>query len=153
MTFPSAHAVALSTLLAFPSLALADVTDAIVPIGVVGTVFGFNAVFIGIVAYTLFRLRRLRHETIRMAIEKGQPIPPGLLDPQRRPERPHRDLRTGLILVGAGAGIAAFLRLTPWTGVSDAWSVGLVPGFLGCAYLVAFALSRRLSRTSEVDAG
>jgi hypothetical protein len=141
-----------AVLLFLPTLALADVADVVVPLGVVGTVFFFSALIVGIVAGTMFRVRRLRHETIRVALEKGQPVPPDLLEPPRRPPEPLRDLRTGVVLLGVGAGLSAFFYVAAGAH-PGAWALGFVPGFVGVGYLVAFALSRLLTPKLDADRG
>jgi Domain of unknown function (DUF6249) len=144
-----------AVLLAIPTAAAAstDLAELFVPIAVVATVFGCSAVMVGIVAYTLFRVRRLRHETIRVALEKGQPLPPDLLEPPRKQHGPLRDLRTGLILLGIGVGVAAFMGLSGIPGVQRSWTIGFIPGFMGAAYLAAFTLSRRLAAKPDADHG
>ena len=84
--------------------------------------------------------RRLRHELMRVAIEKGQPLPPELLDegPSRR-ERDDR--RNGMISIAVGAALYLFLRaLVPEQGVK--W-VALIPAFIGLALLLNWTLERR----------
>jgi hypothetical protein len=156
MTLPPLRAVtAFTALLALPTLAAADVSDALVPIGVVGSVFGFTAIMVGIVAYATFRARRLQHETIRLAIEKGQPLPPGLLAAGDQGGRggAHRDLRRGVVLLGIGVGVSLFLLCSDVPGMRHNWTVGFIPGFLGIAFVVSFALSRRLYGKGEADRG
>lgn len=88
--------LALAVLLALPAAARAtDFADAIIPIGVVGTIFGFTAVTVGLVSYWTYRARRLHHETIRLAMERGQPLPAALSTDAERTSPP-RDLRRGL---------------------------------------------------------
>jgi hypothetical protein len=139
-----------AVLLLLPTLALADVAGVVVPLGVVGTVFLFSALMVGIVSGTVFRVRRLRHETIRAALDKGQPLPPDLLEPPRRAPEPMRDLRTGVILLGLGAGLSAFFSVA--AGAHEgAWALGFVPGFVGLGYLAAFALSRAFTPKPDAD--
>ncbi len=135
-------------LAALPALARAgDLEAVLVPIGVTGTVFGFTAVIVGLVAYARHRTQRLRHETIRLAIEKGQALPPDLLDAARPPgdRSAERDLRRGLVLVAVGLGVGLFLALAPFSGADQNWSIGFIPGLIGVAYLVAYAIGRRPS--------
>jgi hypothetical protein len=135
-----------------PALARADsLENVLVPLGVVGTVFGFSAVMIGIFAYSIYRSRRLRHETIRLAIEKGQPLPPGLLDPVNQRDPLLRDLRRGLILLAAGIGVGLFLGLSSVTGQRGDWAVGFIPGLMGLAYLATYAITRRQTRNAQPD--
>ena len=58
--------------------------------------------------------RQKMAETLRIAIEKGQPLPHEVIDAMSTnvrspglPASPQRDLRTGIIWLGVGVGIAA----------------------------------------------
>ena len=84
--------------------------------------------------------RRLRHELLRVALEKGQPLPPELLD-EKSAERAERDdRRSGIIAVAVGLALYIFLGLLiPTAGVK--W-VALIPGFIGLALLLNWALER-----------
>jgi hypothetical protein len=86
--------------------------------------------------------RRLWHETARLAIEKGQPIPPHPDEPKpTRRDAAQRDLRAGLVLIAVGAGTYIFLQ-----AVSDARvaNLGLIPGLMGVALVLHWIISRRL---------
>lgn len=78
------------------------------------------------------------HETARLALEKGQPLPAQQDVPQSRPSDrpasgPGRDFRAGLVLIGVGAGLYLFLGSL----VSQSLGlVGAIPGFIGVALLL-----------------
>ena len=137
-------------LAALPSLAQASTLDeTVAPVLVTGTVFGFSAIIVAVVAYARHRAQQLRHETIRLALEKGQSLPPRLLEEttvlsekaiRRSPER---DLRHGLVLLALGVGLSLYLGLTQGFGQGTHWAVGFIPGFIGVAYLISFAVSSR----------
>lgn len=81
------------------------------------------------------RDREMWHQTARLAIEKGQPVPPmPMPEPLSRPASYSgpRDIRSGLILIAVGAGLALFLgqQNAPRLGY-----VGAIPGFIGAALL------------------
>lgn len=88
---------------------------------------------------TAARSRRemLRHETIRLAMERGLEIPTELLLP---PNAPKSDLRRGLVLTSGGFGLSVML----WK-VSDGggYAIGFLPMFMGLGYLLFFFLERR----------
>lgn len=149
---PAALLAALPALARAADMMPVDLTDILVPIGVVGTVFGFSALIVGIVFYAVHRDNRLRHETIRMALEKGQPLPPELLDPVKQHDPIMRDLRRGLILLGVGLGVGLFLAFSPVAGAHRQWAVGFVPGIMGLAYLAAYAVARRQARSAQAAA-
>ena len=103
----------------------------VVPIA--GMIFG------GVMAISAlyFRLQRKRlwHETARLALEKGQPLPAELAAEDRPPlrNRRHRDLRTGLILIGVSSGIFVFLRSV---GAGEAAAIAAIPGFIGLGLFI-----------------
>lgn len=107
--------------------------DAIVPLGCF-------AMILGIVALVLrkrLQQTRLLHETIRAMIDKGQPIPPELLQPPA-PRRPRSDLRRGLVFLGIGIGLTVWLALEGGTK----WPLGLIPLLMGIAFLVTWKVER-----------
>jgi hypothetical protein len=73
---------------------------------------------IGIVAIVLtFRHRRqkLAHETMRLMIEKGLPVPPELINPPPPVKPPKNDLRRGLIWLALGGGfMILWPHCSPW---------------------------------------
>jgi len=65
-------------------------------------------VIVPVSMYFQHQRRKLWHDTARLALEKGQPIPPEAEMAQnadRRLPRPARDLRTGLILIAVSIGL------------------------------------------------
>jgi hypothetical protein len=91
--------------------------------------------FLIILTIMLARVRRNRvlHETIRMMIDKGAPIPPELLQPQT-PKR--NDLRSGILLIGTGLGLAIVLAGRG----GHVYLLGFLPIFIGLAFLVTWKL-------------
>ena len=122
--------------------------------GVLGELIGLTAVvliFGGIPAiviasrYFRSRERQQMQETIRMAIEKGQPLPTEVIDAISRDVRPapsaSRDVRVGFIWIGVAVGIAGFgyaLGFNEDTGHAFYPMLGLAafPGFIGLALIV-----------------
>ena len=89
---------------------------------------------VAIILYYKHRRNALNHDTIAKLAEKGLPVPPELLAPQRT----RSSLRGGLVLLGLGLALSfyAWERGMPW-------SVGLIPGFMGIALLIAWRLEER----------
>jgi hypothetical protein len=133
-----------------------DMTAAIVP-----TVFW---IFVGAVIlvpiYLKSRDRQKMYDTLRVAYEKGQPVPPEFIAalqnnaaPTAMLSTPERDLRKALILIAVGLGLCA-LGYGLWYGlmsVSDTAAyisggsvagAGAIPGLIGVAYLILW-LTRR----------
>jgi hypothetical protein len=103
----------------------------------------FGCIFLSIVAGFFFaaRTERVRHETMRLLVEKGQPIPTELLAP-KPPRRAGSDVRRGLFLVGTGLGAAIFLKmLEPQKPI---WGAGLIPVLMGAALLLTAWLGGEL---------
>jgi hypothetical protein len=125
----------LASLFNLPSWSVA----VIVPVA--GMIFG------GVMAVTAMyfksRERQMWHETARIALEKGQPLPvsdeaPEIGKPSARCKPAHRDLRGGLILMGLGAGLFLFLQ-----SVDDgkAAYIGAIPGFIGVSLLLYYFIT------------
>jgi hypothetical protein len=106
------------------------------PVLVSAVVFGFTLAIVVAVLYARHRARQMRHETIRLALEKGQPLPPDLLEP---PVAPVSDLARGVKLLALGLGFSAMLFLME----KHAWPVGLILVALGLGYLASHWLTGR----------
>jgi hypothetical protein len=105
------------------------------------------------------------HETLRIAYEKGQPVPQEIIEALQSKELPHtestpeRDLRRGLVLVAWGLGLA-LLGLGLWYGIDSNTIIGSdqdnasyivgactagaggIPGMIGVAYLILWWTKR-----------
>jgi len=85
---------------------------------------------------TANRRQAMWHETARVALEKGQPMPksPDEEDvEQEEKQSTGGDIRAGLILIAVGGGLYLFLgNLTD----SKIGYVGAIPGFIGVALLL-----------------
>jgi hypothetical protein len=97
--------------------------------------FGLPVLLVAIILWFKHRKLRMTHETVARLAEKGLPVPPDLLAPP--PPSRNVALRGGLVLVGLGIGLAVFLG-----EVGGPWSIGLIPGLMGLALVVAWAIER-----------
>jgi hypothetical protein len=106
-----------------------------------------------------YRDRGRMHETLRVAYEKGQPVPPELIAAMqnsvatRAASTPERDLRRGILLVAIGLGFAG-LGYGLWYGLMSVNEIaayvsggstagfGAIPGLIGVAYLILWATRR-----------
>ena len=81
------------------------------------------------------RQHELWHETARVALEKGQPLPPlpEGMKPESKPESRSNDFRSGLILLGVGGGLYVFFVAM---NLHFLRFVGAIPGFIGVALLL-----------------
>jgi len=117
-----------------------DLQVDLTPIVTTSVVFLTAAVIVATVLYFLHRAKELKHQTIRLALEKGLPLPPGLLDDAATAQPKGNDLATGVKLVFIGVGIGLFFY---FLGHPRLWAAGFIPGFVGVGYLVAYALTGR----------
>jgi hypothetical protein len=51
-----------------------------------------------------YKNRQLQHETIRLMLEKGQPVPPELFLEKQEPRKKHNDFRSGLLWMAVSVG-------------------------------------------------
>ena len=97
--------------------------------------FGLPLALVALILVYKHRKLRMTHETIARLAEKGLPVPPELIEPRRRGAA---TMRGGLILIGLGIALAAFSEQ-----VGGPWSIGLIPGLMGAALLLALAIEKR----------
>lgn len=94
----------------------------ITPILIVGIIFASIVSVIVGPGYLKSKERREMQETVRRAIDKGQPLPPEVIDAMSKdvsknlPSRT-KDIRSGIIWLASGIGIAAFSAISDatWT--------------------------------------
>jgi hypothetical protein len=106
------------------------------PVFITAVMFSFTLFIVLAVLYARHRARQIRHETIRLALEKGQPLPPELLEP---PSRPGSDLARGVKLLALGLGLSLMLFFME----KHAWPVGLILVALGLGHLASHWLTGR----------
>jgi hypothetical protein len=134
---PNLLAIAAAAAAPVPALADgADFMEKAVPAIVTSGFFASTVFVIALVTLLGHRARQLRHETIRLALEKGVQPPHELLEEPQRAIDETRDLRRGLTLLGLGVGTALCLYWLPTGTAHEApWSLGFVPGLVGLGYL------------------
>jgi Domain of unknown function (DUF6249) len=120
-----------------------DIPGIVVPIVAITllTVFGAPVLIVGLIMYFSFSRQRALHRTVRMMVEKGQPVPEALLNPPPA-QRQRSDVRRGVILTMIGVGLMVFLgAVNDWEGGS--WTLGLIPFLIGAGYLLVWKLDTR----------
>lgn len=120
-----------------------DIPGIVVPIVAITllTVFGAPVLIVGLIMYFSFSRQRALHRTVRMMVEKGQPVPEALLNPPPA-QRQRSDVRRGVILTMIGVGLMVFLAAAnDWEGGS--WTLGLIPFLIGAGYLLVWKLDTR----------
>src|SRR3984893_4726923 len=105
------------------------------------TLFGAPILIVAVIMYFGFSKNRMMHRTIRLMVEKGQPVPPALLAPPPS-VRQRSDMRRGVVLMMVGLGLMLFLgAVNEWEG--GAWAVGIIPFLIGAGYLLVWKLEGR----------
>ena len=104
----------------------------------------FGAPVLIVIMIGIFALlgSRMRQRTIRMMVEKGQPVPAELLAPEVRHVRRRSDVRRGVVWTMVGLGLMIWLAaVNDWEG--GAWSFGLIPFLIGLGYLIVWKLENK----------
>ncbi|MGH8099902.1 MAG: DUF6249 domain-containing protein [Chthoniobacterales bacterium] len=106
------------------------------------SIFGAPVLIVAVILYFGFSKTRMKHRTIRMLVEKGQPIPPELLAPPTPTVRQRSDMRRGVVLLMVGLGVMVFLgAVNDWEG--GAWALGIIPFLIGAGYLLVWKFDSR----------
>ncbi|HZK99339.1 MAG TPA: DUF6249 domain-containing protein [Caulobacteraceae bacterium] len=126
-------------------------------VGVTFWVF-LGAIIVGPM-YLKSKERERMHETLRIAYEKGQPVPPEMIaalqsnQTLRVESTPERDLRRAIVLIAVGLGLCV-LGYGMWYGLSSVSDIaayvtggsiagaGAIPGLIGVAYLILYVTRR-----------
>jgi hypothetical protein len=120
-----------------------DIPEFVIPIVAITmlTVFGAPVLIVGLILYFSFSRSRALHRTVRMMVEKGQPVPAALLNPPPA-QRQRSDLRRGVVLTMIGVGLMVFFAaVNDWEG--GAWTLGLIPFLIGAGYLLVWKLDTK----------
>ena len=115
--------------------------------------FAFLAAIILVPGYLKSKDRGRMHETLRIAYEKGQPVPPELIqaiqsgnEVSKDVNRSEKDLRAAVILIGLSLGLVAMgFALGQTEGAEAQFSTlagATIPGFIGLGFLVLWYLNR-----------
>src|SRR5437667_6051904 len=106
------------------------------------TVFGAPVLIVITIGIFALVVSRMRQRTIRMMVEKGQPVPAELLAPATRAVRRRSDVRRGVIWAMIGLGAMIFFgAVNDWEG--GIWSLGLIPFLIGLGYLIIWKLETK----------
>jgi hypothetical protein len=128
-----------------------DLPEFVIPIVAITmlTVFGAPVLIVGLIMYFSFSKSRALNRTVRMMVEKGQPVPEALLNPPPA-HRQRSDLRRGVILTMIGLGVMVFLgAVNDWEGGS--WTLGLIPFLIGAGYLLVWKLDTKKDNPPPVS--
>jgi Domain of unknown function (DUF6249) len=120
-----------------------DIPEFVIPIVAITmlTIFGAPVLIVGLIMYFSFSKSRNLNRTVRMMVEKGQPVPEALLNPPPA-QRQRSDVRRGVILTMIGIGLMVFFgAVNDWEGGS--WTLGLIPFLIGVGYLLVWKLDTK----------
>jgi hypothetical protein len=127
-----------------------DIPAMVVPLVAVVflTIFGAPVLIVAVIMYFGFSRNRMMHKTVRMMVEKGQPVPAALLSPPAPAQAQRSDMRRGVVLVMVGLGIMVFLgAVNDWEG--GAWALGIIPFLIGSGYLLVWKLEGPKPKTDN----
>ena len=106
------------------------------------SIFGAPVLIVIMIGIFALLVSRSRQRTIRMLVEKGQPVPAELLAPATRAVRQRSDVRRGVVWTMVGLGLMIWLgAVNDWEG--GAWSLGLIPFLIGLGYLIVWKLENK----------
>ncbi len=101
-------------------------------------IFGMPVLIVATILYFSFSKNRAMHKTVRLMVEKGQPVPESLLNPPPV-VRQRSDLRRGIKWALVGLGVMIFFgACNDWEG--GAWSLGIIPFLIGVGYIIFWRL-------------
>jgi hypothetical protein len=121
-----------------------DIPDEIIPLVAIVflSIFGAPVLIVILIGVFALIVSRSRQRTIRMLVEKGQPVPAELLAPATRAVRRRSDVRRGVVWTMVGLGLMIWLAaINDWEG--GAWSLGLIPFLIGLGYLIVWKLENK----------
>ena len=106
------------------------------------SIFGAPVAIVIMIGIFSMIATRMRQRTIRMMVEKGQPVPAELLAPAARGIRRRSDVRRGVVWTMVGLGLMIFFgAVNDWEG--GVWSLGLIPFLIGLGYLIVWKLENK----------
>jgi hypothetical protein len=121
-----------------------DIPAMVIPIVAIVfmTIFGAPVLIVLTIGFITLLVTRMRQRTIRMMVEKGQPVPTELLAPARGAARQRSDMRRGVIWTMIGIGAMIFFgAVNNWE--EGVWSLGMIPFLIGIGYLLIWKLERK----------
>ena len=126
-----------------------DLLDRVEPGLLLGLLIPIAAmILVAYLVYLALHFRQQRNdklmETVQRLADRGQPIPPWLLDP---PERSNTPFYGAMTLLGVGVGLMLMFYTM---NLAKVMGIGLMVACIGIAQLIALALeSRRRDRRHE----
>jgi hypothetical protein len=113
-------------------------------------VFTFVGAIVISAMYFKHQRQRMWHDTARLALEKGQPLP-SMPDEGGQP-RKASDVKAGLVLIAVGIGLSLFFGLVDSSrsgGFHSRGFMGAIPALIGVALLLYGFLTGQLSKNQN----
>jgi len=109
-------------------------------IAITGIIFGVGAPVLVIFLFLLYSGKRTtkKLDTLVKIVELGGKVEPEMLEMLNEPIGPDADLRKGLIWLAVGIPLTLGLMMT---GEGAPWVFGLIPVFVGAAYLILMKIA------------
>ena len=117
-------------------------------IPIISIIFVFGGAVLSIYLILLFSGRKTtkRLDTLVKLVEHGGKVEPEMMEMLNEPTGPDADLRKGLIWLAIGIPLTLGLMMT---GDDAPWVFGLIPVFIGGAYLLVMKIT--LDRKQEAE--
>ena len=117
-------------------------------IPIIAIIFVFGGAVLSIYLILLFSGRKTtkKLDTLVKLVELGGQVEPEMLEILNEPMGPEADLRKGLIWVAIGIPLTLGLAMT---GGDAPWVFGLIPVFIGGAYLIVMKITLDKKEESE----
>ena len=119
----------------------------LIPIVAIIFTFGMPIAIVAIIRIGKSRDNAELQRTLRMSIEKGQPLPPEFLNSlkvgQMRMKSPANDIRAGIILIAIALGIVVWNFLDNGYTLDEVSGFAAIPGFIGVALLILGIIGNR----------
>jgi hypothetical protein len=122
------------------------------PVLIVLIIFGSIASLFLVPQYLRSQERQKLQDTLRAAIERGQPLPPDVVQamtsdvkPLRSLPSPSRDLRTGIVWLGVAIGLAVMgiaIGFEEPDATYPMLGVAAFPAFIGLAFVAMYFVSK-----------
>lgn len=122
--------------------------EILIPLGF----FAMIAALVIVPRYFKSMERQRMAETLKVAIERGQPLPTEIIDAMSSnvrtpglPPSPQRDLRTGIIWLGIGAGLVAMGAAVSFEEADALYpilGIAAFPIFIGLAFIALASLNK-----------
>jgi hypothetical protein len=128
-----------------------QIPDNVIPlVGVVMiSLIGGPVLIVTVFLYFAFSKNRMMHKTVRMMVEKGQPVPEVLLNPPPH-VRKRSDMRRGVVWTMFGLGVMIFFgAVNNWQ--EGIWALGVIPFLIGAAYLLVWKLEGKGDVEAKAD--